>query len=71
MDKYFHVGIWNVVCTLVVVELKQSAIAHVIVNNNIFLPSNWKCCVMYFIKKGLPLQGVCLFNNMKNLLGFQ
>jgi hypothetical protein len=58
MDKYFHVGIWNVLCMLMVVGFKQSAITFVITDNSAFFPSNWKCCVMYFITKILPLLGV-------------
>jgi len=58
MDKYLHVGIQNVVCTIVVVELKQSVVALLIVDNNTFLSSNWKHCVIYFINFFLLLLSV-------------
>ncbi len=58
MDKHLHVGIWNVVCIVLAIEFKWSAITPMVVNNNTFLPSNWKFCVNYFKKKFLPLWGV-------------
>jgi hypothetical protein len=57
MDKYLHVGIWNVVCIVMAVEFKWSAITPMVVNNNAFLPSNWKH-VIYFLNKVFPLRGV-------------
>jgi hypothetical protein len=36
MDKYFHVGTWNVVCILMVVEFKWNATTPMVVNNNTF-----------------------------------
>jgi hypothetical protein len=57
MDKYLHVGIWNVVCIVMAVEFKWSAITPMVVHNNAFLPSNWKH-VMYIKMKVLPLRGV-------------
>ena len=57
-DKYFWVGIRNVVCTVFVVLLNHRTIAPVVPNSNIVLPSNWKYRVMYFMKKLLLLPRV-------------
>ncbi len=51
MDKYLHVGIWNALCIIMIMELKWNVIAPMVVDSNAFFPNNWKCCVMYFIKK--------------------
>jgi hypothetical protein len=58
IDKYLHTGMWNVMCTIITMEHKQSAYVLVVVDNNTFLPSVWKCCVMYFTKKKIPLPNV-------------
>jgi hypothetical protein len=68
IDKYLHVGIQNAMCTIMAVELKWNVATHVVLNNNTFLPSNWKCYVMYFIKKVLPLP--CVPMIMCKLFGF-
>ncbi len=39
-------------------EFKRNAATPIIANNNTFLRSNYKCCVMYFIKKVLLLPNV-------------
>jgi hypothetical protein len=58
MDKYLCVKIQNAMCIVVAIELKWSVIT-LVANNNIFLPSNWKCCVAYnFINNFFPLPSV-------------
>jgi len=68
IKKYLHVGIQNAMHTIMIVELKWNVATHVILNNNIFWPSNWKCYVMYFIRKVLPLP--CVPMIMCKLFGF-
>jgi hypothetical protein len=61
MDKYPCVKIQNAMCVVVVIELKQNVITLVVTDNNIFLPSNWKCCVVYnFIKNFFPLPSLLM-----------
>ncbi len=57
-NKYPHVGMPNLVCIVVVVELKQCATTSIVVDRNMFLSCIWKCCVLYFMKNVLPLLGV-------------
>jgi hypothetical protein len=54
--------------TVVVVELKWSVIVHIVADNNTFLSSNYKCCVMYFIKKIAFIRCAC--DNMQTLKVF-
>jgi hypothetical protein len=52
---------WNLkhsVLYIVAVEFKQSVATLISANNNTFLQTNYKCCVMYFIKKHLLLPNV-------------
>jgi len=60
MDMYFYVKIQNAMCTVIAIDLKQCVITLVVIDNNsIFLPSNWKFCVVYnFIKNFFPLPSV-------------
>ncbi len=58
IDKYPCTGMWNVMCTIITMEHKKSVIVFIIADNNTFLPSVWKCCVMYFTKKVFPLPTV-------------
>jgi hypothetical protein len=39
IDKYPFTRMQNVVCTIVVVEHKQSVVVPIVVNNNTFMPS--------------------------------
>jgi len=58
IDKYPHIRMWNVVCTAVGMEHKQSVVVPIVADNNTFLLSVWKCYVMYFPKKVFPLLNV-------------
>jgi hypothetical protein len=49
-----------VVCTIIVVEHKQSVVVPIVVDNNKFVPRVWKCYVMYSIKKVCQLLGVLI-----------
>ncbi len=59
IDKYPRVGIWNIVCTVVVVEFKWNVIVHIVANNSTFLSSNYNYFVMYFIKKIATIRCAC------------
>jgi hypothetical protein len=69
IDKYPCTRMWNAMCAVIDVEHKQSVVMPVVANNNMFLPSVWKCCVMYFTKNVFPLLGVSI--KMCNPCGFQ
>jgi hypothetical protein len=57
-EEYPHTRMQNVVCIVAVVEHKQNVDVHIVADNNTFLKSIWKCCVIYFTKKNFPLLGV-------------
>jgi hypothetical protein len=55
IDKYLRTRMRNAMCIVVVVEHKRNVDVPIGVDNNTFLSSIRKCCVMYFTKKKFPV----------------